>query len=61
MYESDSTYSAQLGVKEIPICECIEEGKYICHILYNQINLGNNILYNLLDQGNELIEKSKTY
>ena len=35
MYESDSTYSAQLGVKEIPICECIEEGKYICHILYN--------------------------
>ena len=30
---------------------------YICPILHNQINLGNNVFHNLLDYGNEYIEK----
>ena len=30
---------------------------YICPILHNQINLGNNVFHNLLDYGNENIEK----
>ena len=28
----------------------------MCPVLHNQINLGNNVLYNLLDYGNEYIE-----
>ena len=30
---------------------------YICPILHNQINLGNNVFHNLLDYGNINIEK----
>ena len=40
--ESDSTSSVRLGVKEAPIWEFVEIDKYICPILHNQINLGNN-------------------
>ena len=54
--ESDLTGSIRLGVKEAPIWEFIEVDKYICPVLHNQINLGNNILYNLLDYGNECIK-----
>ena len=35
----------------------VEVDNYICPILHNQINLGNNIFHNLLDYGNENIEK----
>ena len=29
----------------------------MCPVLHNQINLGNNVLYNLLDYGNKFIER----
>ena len=43
IYESDSTGYTRLGVKEVPIWEFVEVDKYICPILHNQINLGNNV------------------
>ena len=45
----DSTGSTCLGVKDVPLWEFFEVDKYFCPVLHNQINLGNNILYNLLD------------
>ena len=45
-----------LGVKEEPYWDCVEVDNYICPILHNQINLGNNVFHNLLDYGNENIE-----
>ena len=35
----------------------VEVENYICPILYNQINLRNNVFHNLLDYDNENIEK----
>lgn len=32
----------------------------MCPILHNQINWDNNVLYNLLDYGNEFIENITT-
>ena len=58
--ESDSTGCARLGVEEAPIWHFVEVNKHICPILHNQINLGNNVLYNLLDYGNEFIENIST-
>ena len=55
--ESNSTGLAGRGVKESPIWECVELDNYICPVLHNQINLGNNVLYNLLDDGDDFIEK----
>ena len=46
-----------LGVKEEPYWDFVEVDNYICPILYNQINLGNNVFHDLLDYGNENIEK----
>ena len=46
-----------LCVKEEPYWDFIEVDNYIYPILHNQINLGNNVFYNLLDYGNENIEK----
>ena len=43
--------------KKVPIWEFIEVDEYICLVLNNQINLVNNVIYNLLDYGNEFIEK----
>ena len=60
MFESDSTSSTRLGVKEAPILEFIEVNKYIYPILRNQINSGNDGLYNSLDYGNELINNIAT-
>ena len=37
--------------------EFVEVDEYICLVLNNQINLGNNVIYNLLDYGNEFTEK----
>ena len=54
---SNSTGSARIDVKETPIWDFIEVDKYICPVLHNQINLGNNVLYNLCDYGNVFIEK----
>ena len=45
-----------LGVKEEPCWDFIEVDNFICPILHNQINLGNNVFYNLLDYGDEYIE-----
>ena len=45
-----------LGVKEEPYWDFVEVDNYICPILHNQINLGNNVFHNLLDYGNEHIE-----
>lgn len=45
-------------MKEEPIWNVILVDKYICPILYNQINLGYNVLYNLLDYGNKCIGKN---
>ena len=50
--ESDCTGPAWLGVKEVPIWEFVEVDKYICPVLHNYINLGNNVWYNLLNYGN---------
>ena len=55
--ESDFTGSTRLGVKEAPIWKFVEVDKYICPVLHNQTNLGNNVWYNLLNYGNEFIEK----
>jgi len=41
-----------LGVKEEPYWDFVEVDNYICLILHNQINLGNNVFHNLLDYGN---------
>ena len=60
MLESDSTNSARLGVKEAPIWDFVEVDKYICYIRHNYMNLGNNILYNILDYGNDYIENITT-
>ena len=60
MLESDSTNSARLEVKEAPTWDFVEVDKYICSIRHNQINLGNKILYNLLDHGNDYIENITT-
>ena len=46
-----------LGVKEGPYWDFVEGNNYICPILHNQINLGNNLFHNWLDYGNENIEK----
>ena len=46
--------------KKVPIWEFVEVDEYICLVLNNQINLGNNVIYNLLDYGNEFIEKITT-
>ena len=43
--------------KKVPIWEFVEVDEYICLVLNNQINLVNNVIYNLLDYGNEFIEK----
>ena len=45
-----------LGVKVEPYCDFVEVDNYICPILHNQINLGNNVFHNCLDYGNENIE-----
>ena len=45
-----------LGVKGEPYWDFVEVDNYICPILHNQINLGNNVFHNLLDYGNENIE-----
>ena len=58
--ESDSTCFAELDVTTVPILKFFLVDKYICPIIHNQINLGNNVLYNLLDFGNEFIEKMFT-
>ena len=54
--ESDCTGPARLSLKEAPIWEFVEADKFICPVLHNQITLGNNVLYTLLDYGNEFIE-----
>ena len=46
-----------LGVKEETYWGFVEVDNYICPMLHNQINLGNNVFHNLLDYGNENIEK----
>ena len=43
MSESYFTGSVRLGVKEVPIWDCVEVEKYISPVLHNQINLGNNV------------------
>ena len=55
--ESYSTGSSRLSVNEAPIWECVEGDKYMFPVLHNQMNLSNNMLYNLFDYGNEFIEK----
>ena len=45
-----------LGVKETPYWNFVEINKFICLILPNQINLGNNFFHNLSDYSNEYIE-----
>ena len=46
----------RLKVKEEPYWDFVDVDNYICPILHNQINLGNNVFANLLDYGNENIE-----
>ena len=46
-----------LGIKEEPYWDFVQVDNFICPILHKQINLGNNIFHNLLDYGNEYIEK----
>ena len=46
-----------LVVKKEPCRDFVEVDMFIFHILHNQINLGNSLFHNLLDYGNECIEK----
>ena len=57
MFQSREKYAESLGVKEESYWDFVEVDNYICRILHNQINLGNNVFHNLLDYGNENIEK----
>ena len=57
MSQSSAKNTDYLGVKEEPYWDFIEIDNFICPILHNQINLGNNVFHNLLDYGNEYIEK----
>ena len=55
--ESESTSATRLGVISALIWEFVQVDKYICPILHNQLNLGNNVLYYLLEYGNGFIEQ----
>ena len=55
--QSDYTGPAWLGVTETPIWELLDLHNYIYPVLHNQINLRNSVLYNLLNYGNEFVEK----
>ena len=57
MSQSGKTNTDSLGSKEEPYWDFVEVDNYICQIFHNQINLGNNFFYNLLDYGNEYIKK----
>ena len=56
MYQSGKKDAERLGVKEESYWDFVDVENYICPILHNQINLGNNVFANLLDYGNENIE-----
>ena len=53
---SDKIGPYTLGVKEDPYWEFVHLDHYILLIHHNVINLGYNILYNLLDYGNDKID-----
>ena len=57
MFQSGEENDDSLGVKEEPYWNIVEVDNYLCPILHNQINLGKNVFHNLLDYGNENIEK----
>ena len=57
MFQSWEGNADSLGVKEEPYWDIVEVDNYICRILHNHINLGNNVFHNLLDYGNKNIEK----
>lgn len=48
--------SKKSGVKDENIWNLVQVDKYICLTFHNEINLGNTMLYNLLDYVNELTE-----
>ena len=50
--ESEYIEPTRIGIKEAPIWEFVELDNYICPVPHSQINLGNNVLYNLFDYGN---------
>ena len=56
MFQSGKTNAKSLGVKKEPYWDFVEVDNYICPILHNQINLGNNVFHNLSDYGNKNIE-----
>ena len=56
MFQSGKKDAESVGVKEEPYWDFVEVDNYICPILHNQINLGNNVFHSLLDYGNENIE-----
>ena len=47
MYQSGKKNAESLRVKEEPYWDFVEVDNYICPILHNQINLGNNVFHNL--------------
>ena len=57
MSQSGKTNTDCLGVKKYSYWDFVEVDHFICPILHNQINLSNNLFHNLLDYGNEYIEK----
>ena len=56
MFQSGKNLIAKVSKKNL-IGILLKVDNYICPILHNQINLGNNVFHNLLDYGNENIEK----
>ena len=46
-----------LSVKEEPYWDFVKVDNFICPILHNQINLGNNVFHNLLNYGDEYVEQ----
>ena len=57
MSQSSKTNVDSLGVKEYPYWDFVKVYHFICPILHNHVNFGNNVFHHLLDYGNECIEK----
>ena len=57
MFKAREKNADSLSVKEEHYWDFVEVDNYICPILHNQTNLGNNVYHNLLDYSNGNIEE----
>mmetsp|Transcript_56849 Transcript_56849/g.66463 ORF Transcript_56849/g.66463 Transcript_56849/m.66463 type:complete len:122 (-) Transcript_56849:112-477(-) len=56
MAESTKTNAERLGVKIKPYLDFIPMSNFVIPVLHSQINLGNDVLYSLLDYAADNIE-----